>query len=131
MAYWVHRRRSTKRRVDPKSPSMIPSRTKCKVSTLLYRYCTLILSNLNYCCEIWGNTHKSRIHTLHIMQKRAIRMCGNSDYRAHTRPILYQFKTLCLPDLVNFNRMVFMYKVFNNSLPNNLLVYFKKSARLS
>ena len=46
--------------------------------------------------------------------------------RAHTRPIFYQFNTLCLPDLVNFNSMVFMYKVFNNSLPNNLLVYFKK-----
>ena len=60
------------------------------------------------------------------MQKRAIRICGNSDYRAHTRPIFYQFNTLCLPDLVNFNSMVFMYKVFNNSLPNNLLVYFKK-----
>ena len=60
------------------------------------------------------------------MQKRAIRICGNSDYRAHTRPIFYQFKTLCLPDMVTFNSMVFMYKVFNNSLPNNLLVYFKK-----
>ena len=60
------------------------------------------------------------------MQKRAIRICVNSDYRAHTRPIFYQFKTLCLPDMVNFNNMVFMYKVFNNSLPNNLLVYLKK-----
>ena len=46
------------------------------------------------------------------MQKIAIRMCGHSDYRAHTRPIFYQFNTLCLPDLVNFNSMVFMYKVF-------------------
>ena len=33
------------------------------------------------------------------------------DYRAHTRPIFYQLKTLCLPDMVNFNSMVFMYKV--------------------
>ena len=41
-------------------------------------------------------------------------------------PQLYQFNTLCFSDLVNFNSMVFMYKVFNNSLPNNLLVYFKK-----
>ena len=53
-----------------------------------------------------------------------------SDYRAHTSPIFYQFKTLCLPDMVNFNSMVFMYKVFNNSLTNNLLVY-KKSVQLS
>ena len=97
------------------------------ISSALYSlYCTLILPYLSYCCEILGNTYKSRIYPLYIMQKRAIRICGNSDYRAHTRPIFYQFKTLCLPDMVNFNSMVFVYKVFNNSLPNNLLVYFKK-----
>ena len=95
-------------------------------SALYSLYCTLILSYLNYCCEIWGNTYKSRIHPLYIMQKRAIRICGNSDYGAHTSPIFDQLKTLCLPDMVNFKNMVFMYKVFNNSLPNNLLVYFKK-----
>ena len=99
----------------------------CLINSALYSlYCTLILPYLSYCCEIWGNTYKSRIHPLYIMQKRAIRICGNSDYRAHTRQIFYQLKTLCLPDMVNFNSMVFMYKVFNNSLPNNLLVYFKK-----
>ena len=80
----------------------------CLISSALYSlYCTLILPYLSYCCEIWGNTYKSRIYPLYIMQKRAIRICGNSDYRAHTRPIFYQFKTLCLPDLVNFNSMVF------------------------
>ena len=95
-------------------------------SALYSLYCTLILPYLNYCCGMWGNTYKSRIHPLYIMQKRAIRICGKSDYRAHTRPIVYKLKTLCLPDMVNFNSMVFMYKVFNNSLPNNLLVYFNK-----
>ena len=37
-------------------------------------YCTLILPYLNYCCEIWGNTYKSRIRPLHIIQKRAVRI---------------------------------------------------------
>ena len=68
----------------------------------------------------------TKVEYIYIMQKRAIRICGNSDFRAHTRPIFYQFNTLCLPDLVNFNSMVFMYKVFNNSLPNNLLVISKR-----
>ena len=87
----------------------------CLISSALYSlYCTLILPYVSYCCELWGNTYKSRIYPLYIMQKRAIRICGNSDYRAHTRPIFYHFKTLCLPDLVSFNSMVFMYKVFNN-----------------
>ncbi len=35
----------------------------CLINSALYSlYCTLILPYLNYCCEIRGNTYKSRIH---------------------------------------------------------------------
>ena len=37
----------------------------CLINSALYSlYCNLILPYLNYCCEIWGNTYKSRIHPL-------------------------------------------------------------------
>ena len=39
----------------------------CLICSALYSlYCTLILPYLNYCCEIWGNTYKSRIHPLYV-----------------------------------------------------------------
>ena len=41
-------------------------------SALHSLYSTLVMPNLNYCCEIWGNTYTSRIYPLHIIQKRAI-----------------------------------------------------------
>ena len=42
-------------------------------NTAVYNlYCTLILPYLNYCCEAWGNTYKSRIQPLYIIQKKAI-----------------------------------------------------------
>ena len=63
-------------------------------SALYSLYCTLILPYLNYCCEIWGNTYKSRIRPLHIIQKRAVHICQKADYRSHTRPMFYQLKTL-------------------------------------
>ena len=85
-------------------------------------YCTLILPYLNYCCEIWGNTYKSRIRPLHIIQKRTVRICLKADYKSHTRPMFYQLKTL----VVDFNNMVFMYKEFNNLLPTNIMLYFQK-----
>ena len=88
-------------------------------------YCTLVLPHLSYCRDIWSNTYQSRIRPFYIMQKRAIRICGNSDYRANTMPIFYQFNTLCLTSMVTYI-MVFMNKVFNNSVPNNVLVYLKK-----
>ena len=39
-----------------------------------------VMPYLNSCCEIWGNTYKSRIQPLHIIQKRAIRICQKADY---------------------------------------------------
>ncbi len=94
-------------------------------NTALYDlYCTLILPYLNYCCEAWGNTYKSRIQPLYIIQKKAIRICGNVDYRSHTRPLFYHWKTLGLYDIVHFNSMVFMFKVYANLLPTNLLSFF-------
>ena len=91
-------------------------------NTALYNlYCTHILPYLNYCCEAWGNTYKSCIQPLYIIQKKAIGICGNVDYRSRTRPLFYHWKTLGLYDIVHFNSMVFMFKVYANLLPTNLL----------
>ena len=35
-------------------------------SALYSLYSTLVMPYLNYCCDIWGNTYKSRIQPLHI-----------------------------------------------------------------
>ena len=93
-------------------------------NTALYNiYCTLIMPYLNYCCEAWGNTYKSRIQPLYIIQKKAIRICGNVDSRSHTRPLFYQWKTLGIYDIVKFNSMVFMFKVYANLLPANMFSF--------
>ena len=80
-------------------------------SALYSLYSTLVKPCLNYCCAIWGNTSTSRIQPLHIIQKRAIRICQKADFRSHSRPLFYQLKTLNIHDMVNFKNMVFMYKV--------------------
>ena len=97
-------------------------------SSLYSLYSTLVMPYLNYCCEIWGNTYKSRIQPLHIIQKRAIRICKKADYRSHSRPLFYQLKTVNIHDMVNFKNMVFMlfmYKVYNKLIPANIMSYFK------
>ena len=67
-------------------------------SALYSLYSTLVMPYLNYCCEIWGNTYKSRIQPLHIIQKRAIRICKKADYMSHSRPLFYQLKSLNIHD---------------------------------
>ena len=59
------------------------------------------------------------------MQNRAIRICQKAYFRSHSRPLFYQLKTLNLHDMVTFKNMVFMYRVYNNLLPANIMSYFK------
>ena len=95
-------------------------------SALYSLYCTLVMPYLNYCCEVWGNNYKTRIQSLFILQKRAIRMCLNTNYICHTIPLFYQLRSLNVFDTIDLNSLVFMYKAFHNLLPTNLLSYFKK-----
>ena len=95
-------------------------------SALYSLYCTLVIPYLNYCCEVWGNNYKTRIQSLFILQKRAIRMCLNTNYICHTKPLFYQLRSLNVFDTIDLNSLVFMYKAFHNLLPTNVLSYFKK-----
>ena len=87
-------------------------------------YCTSVMPYLTYRCEAWGNNYKTRIQSLFILQKRAIRICLN--YKCHTKPLFYQLRSLNVFDIIDLNSLVFMYKAFHNLLPTNLLSYFKK-----
>ena len=95
-------------------------------SALYSLYCTLVMPYLTYCCEVWGNNYKTSIHSLFILQKRAIRICLNTDYKCHTKLLFYQLRSLNVFDTIDFNSLVFMYKAFHNLLPTSLLSYFKK-----
>ena len=61
-------------------------------SALYSLYCTLAMHYLTYCCEVWGNNYKTRIQSLFILQKIAIRMCLNTNYKCHTNPLFYQLR---------------------------------------
>ena len=86
---------------------------------------TVVMLYLNYCFEIFGNTYKSRIQPLHIIRKRAIRICRKAVYRSHTRRLFHQLNALTICDTVNFKSMVFMNNVHNKLLPANIMLYLK------
>ena len=82
--------------------------------TALYTlYCLLVLPYIGYCCEIWGNTYKNRIQPLYTLQKHAIRMCGQLEYRAHSKPAFAKFNALTIFYLIYFKSMVIMLKIYN------------------
>ena len=87
-------------------------------------YCSMVLPYLNYCSEVWGNTYKSSLHSLILLQKRAIRIINNAGYRDHTNMLFLNSNVLKFVDLIKLNTAQIMYKARNNQLPGNIQKMF-------
>lgn len=87
-------------------------------------YCTLVLPYLTYCAEVWGNTYKSTLHTICVMQKRAIRIVHNVGYHEHTNVLFLKSRALKFRDLVDCKTAQFLYKAKHNLLPGRIQKMF-------
>uniref|UniRef100_A0A3Q3KL62 Reverse transcriptase domain-containing protein n=1 Tax=Monopterus albus TaxID=43700 RepID=A0A3Q3KL62_MONAL len=94
------------------------------VKALRILYCSLILPYLEYGVENWGNTYRSSLQPLYILQKRAIRVVHKMGYRDHTNVVFIRSKLLKFFDLVEYKTAVFMYKARNNLLPGGIQKLF-------
>ena len=98
--------------------------------TLCILYNTLILPLISYCNLVWGNCSKTRIQPLFLLQKRALRICTNSHYLAHTDPLFFQLKTLKLEDIHTFQTSIFMFKFSKNLLPTTFQNIFTPNSNI-
>ena len=57
-------------------------------------YHSLILSNLQYCTLLCANSYYPHLHKLRLLQKKAIRILSNTDYRAHSSKLFLKLKLL-------------------------------------
>ena len=94
-------------------------------SSLYTLYCSFILPYINYCVEVWGNTYKTNTDPIFILQKKAIRIVNNADYRDPTNPLFTKLNTLKFKDLVDFKTIQLMYKIKNGQLPNSIQRLFE------
>ena len=85
-------------------------------SVLITIYNTLILPHFHYCLLLWGPVVKEN-HSLHLLQKKALRIITNSDYLAHTEPLCKRLRILKISDMFSVALWKFYYKLMNNKLP--------------
>ena len=85
-------------------------------SVLITIYNTLILPHFHYCLLLWGSVVKEN-HSLHLLQKKALRIITNSDYLAHTEPLCKRLRILKISDMFSVALWKFYYKLMNNKLP--------------
>ena len=89
-------------------------------------YCSLVLPYMTYGVEVWGNTYKTNLDPICVIQKRAIRIVNKVTYREHTNKLFIKLKALKFRDLVVFKTAQFMYNIKNNKLPVHIQGLFQK-----
>ena len=95
------------------------------IKILLYN--SFILSRINYCILAWG----FRIDDLSTHQKAAVRIITNSNYRAHSEPLLKDLNILKFKDIFNLNMIKFYYRYIKNDLPPYFLNFdFKENQEI-
>ena len=85
--------------------------------SLLMLYNTLILPYISYCNIIWGNCGITKLNSIFLLQKKAVRICTNSSYITHTNPLFHKLNVLKISDINILQTGTFMFKYINNLLP--------------
>ena len=80
--------------------------------SLVMLYDSLFVPYLTYCSEIWGNTYKTNINCVYLLQKKVLRIVCNVDYRYHS--------ILKLFDSIELKTAMLMYKANKKMLPQNI-----------
>jgi Reverse transcriptase (RNA-dependent DNA polymerase) len=91
---------------------------------LLNLYYSLIYPYLSYCSIVWASNYANRLHKLHLLQKRAIRVIARVPPRSHTDPLFIKYKILKIDQINILQISEFMYKYTYRLLPQAFNNYF-------
>ena len=102
-----------------RSKNSLPYRMK------LMLYNALVVSNLNYCSNIWGGS-TSQLGRLEVAQKRCIRIITDSKYNQHTTPLFHKTKTLALKHIIELNNLKLANRVILDLEPEVIRTIFPR-----
>ena len=80
-------------------------------------YYTLFFPYINYCSETWGNTYKTNLNKLVVLQKKALRNICKAKRLEHTNSLFIELNILKLYDLIEFKTVVIVFKARHKILP--------------
>ena len=91
---------------------------------LIQIYYTLIFPFITYGIIIWGNTYKTILNPITVLQKKAVRIITFSHFQSHTSPIFKKLNLLKLSDIVKLHTILFMHQYYNDRLPKAFNDFF-------
>ena len=95
---------------------IIKSRKFIYKQTLLNLYYSFIYPYFIYCNQVWGNTYKTYLQKLTLLQKIIIKIIAGVHPLTHTGPLFMQFNILKFANIHSFLIGRLMYRVFHGTL---------------
>ena len=87
---------------------------------------SLVQSHLQYGIQAWGNA--ATISKLTVLQKRAIRIINQINYRGHTDPLFKSERILKITDLYKLHVSLFMFDLQSGALPTSFKQFIPRDA---
>ena len=81
-------------------------------------YYNLIYSYISYGTLIWGSNYKTRLQSIHLLQKRALRIITFSDIKTPSRPLFQKLEMLNIFEIVKLQLAEITFKHSKNQLPS-------------
>ena len=97
-------------------------------SILTTIYNSMIHPYISYGLMLWGSAYKSYLHTIEILQKKAIRNVHKTKYNENTMPLFRSSKLLRLEDMYKLQFFMFMFSYYRNILPSPLYSLFTRNS---
>jgi len=79
-------------------------------------YYTLVHHYFTYFNIIWATGNSTFLNNLFLLQKRAMRIITNSEWREHTLPIFNRLRVLMVFDINKLQIACFMYKAHHRQI---------------
>ena len=90
----------------------------------------LIYPFLTYGIIIWGNTYKTTLQPIFILQKKGIRIITFFRFDEHSSPLFKSLEIIKFLDLVTFYLAIFMFKYHNQLSPPVFISFFAKITQI-
>lgn len=83
-------------------------------NTLKLLYLCIVQSQMDYCCEVWGNRFNMHTERITKLQKRAARLILNCNMYTSSKEMFLRLNWLPFYQRVQYFRCLFVYKCINN-----------------
>jgi hypothetical protein len=95
--------------------------------SLKFIYFGLIHCFINYANISWASTQPTKLQKIYRLQKHACRIIYSKHKQEHAKPLMKDMKMMDIFEINIYQHLIFMYRYYNNLLPENFNNKFKKN----